>query len=163
MLICLYSVYGIYCYALCYKRADRAADFWLGRAAGSFHVKNAAQCYLWTPCLHMQWRLSRFIATVIMYWFINTQWRTRVFLRILSCNVRRSGFRVTRSELSLNLLVFKLLKPKLVKITFKNSVRTAKKTPHFTVAKINRLTLFKEIIADCCKNRTEHINTKTKV
>jgi hypothetical protein len=29
---------------------------------------------------------------------------------------------------------------------FKNSVRTAKKT-HFTVTKINRLTLFKEIIA----------------
>jgi hypothetical protein len=30
---------------------------------------------------------------------------------------------------------------------FKNSVRTAKKTPHFTITKINWLTLFKEIIA----------------
>jgi hypothetical protein len=29
----------------------------------------------------------------------------------------------------------------------KNPVRTAKKAPHFTVTKINRLTLFKEIIA----------------
>jgi hypothetical protein len=36
---------------------------------------------------------------------------------------------------------------KLVEIIFKNSVRTGKKTPHFTVTEINRLTLFKEIIA----------------
>jgi hypothetical protein len=39
------------------------------------------------------------------------------------------------------------LKPKLVYITFKNSVRTARKTPHFTIAKISWLTLFKEINA----------------
>jgi hypothetical protein len=32
------------------------------------------------------------------------------------------------------------LKPKLVQIIFKNPVRTGKKTPHFTVTKINRLT-----------------------
>jgi hypothetical protein len=38
------------------------------------------------------------------------------------------------------------LKPKLVQILFKNSVRTAKKTQHFTITKINWLTLFK----DCC-------------
>jgi hypothetical protein len=31
-------------------------------------------------------------------------------------------------------------------VQLSNSVRTAKKTPHFTVTKINRLTLFKEII-----------------
>jgi hypothetical protein len=30
---------------------------------------------------------------------------------------------------------------------FKNSVRTSKRTPHFTITKINWLTLFKEIIA----------------
>jgi hypothetical protein len=30
---------------------------------------------------------------------------------------------------------------------FKNSVRTSKRTPHFIIAKINWLTLFKEIIA----------------
>jgi len=29
---------------------------------------------------------------------------------------------------------------------FKNSVRTSKRTPHFTITKINWLTLFKEII-----------------
>jgi hypothetical protein len=38
----------------------------------------------------------------------------------------------------------------------KNSVRPAKKTPHFTVTKINRLTLFKEIIAVYGESNTEH-------
>jgi hypothetical protein len=42
---------------------------------------------------------------------------------------------------------------------FKNSVRTAKKTPHVTVTKIDRLTLFKEIIAVYSENHTEPINT----
>jgi hypothetical protein len=31
-------------------------------------------------------------------------------------------------------------------IIFKNSVRTSKRTPHFTITDINLLTLFKEII-----------------
>jgi hypothetical protein len=39
------------------------------------------------------------------------------------------------------------LKPELVQITFKNSVRTSKRTPNFTITKINRLMLFKEMIA----------------
>jgi hypothetical protein len=43
-----------------------------------------------------------------------------------------------------------------VYIIFKNSVRTAKKTPHFTVTKINRLTLFTEIIAVYAKNRSKY-------
>jgi hypothetical protein len=43
---------------------------------------------------------------------------------------------------------------------FKNSVRTAKKTQHFTIAKINWLMLFKEIIAVYSENHTEQINTK---
>jgi hypothetical protein len=30
---------------------------------------------------------------------------------------------------------------------FKNPVRTSKRTPHFTITKINWLTLFKEVIA----------------
>jgi hypothetical protein len=50
------------------------------------------------------------------------------------------------------------LKPKLLCIAFKNSVHTAKKTQHFTVAKINRLTLFKEIIAVYGENHTEDVN-----
>jgi hypothetical protein len=35
--------------------------------------------------------------------------------------------------------------PKLVYIIFKNLVRTSKRTLHFTITKINWLTLFKEI------------------
>jgi hypothetical protein len=46
-----------------------------------------------------------------------------------------------------------------VSIIFKNSALTAKKAQLFTVTKINRLTLFKEIIAVYSKNRTKHTNT----
>jgi hypothetical protein len=45
-------------------------------------------------------------------------------------------------------------------ISSENSIRTTKKTPHFTVTKINRLTLFKEIIAVYSENRKKHINIK---
>jgi hypothetical protein len=53
-----------------------------------------------------------------------------------------------------------ILKPKLVYLIFKNSVRTAKKTQHFTITKVNWLTLFKEIIAVYSENHMKHINTK---
>jgi hypothetical protein len=53
---------------------------------------------------------------------------------------------------------FNLLK--FVQIMFKNSVRTAKKTPHFTITKINWLTLFKEMIAVYTENHTKLINAK---
>jgi hypothetical protein len=43
---------------------------------------------------------------------------------------------------------------------FNSSVLTAKKTPHLTVTKINRLTLFKEIIAVYCENHTKQMNTE---
>jgi hypothetical protein len=42
---------------------------------------------------------------------------------------------------------------------YDNSDLTAKKTQHFTVTKISWLTLFKEIIAVHCENRTKHANT----
>jgi hypothetical protein len=42
---------------------------------------------------------------------------------------------------------------------FQNSVRTAKKTQHFTGTKINWLTLFKEIIAVYSENRTKDLYT----
>jgi hypothetical protein len=42
---------------------------------------------------------------------------------------------------------------------FKNSVRTSKKTPYFTITKINWLMLFKEIIAVYSEN---HTNTQTQ-
>jgi hypothetical protein len=37
----------------------------------------------------------------------------------------------------------RLITPKLYQIAFKNPVRTSKRTPHFTITKINWLTLFK--------------------
>jgi hypothetical protein len=44
------------------------------------------------------------------------------------------------------------LKPKLDSVVFKGSVRTSKRTPHFTITKINWLTLFKEIIVVYSEN-----------
>jgi hypothetical protein len=55
----------------------------------------------------------------------------------------------------------KLLKPKLVEIILKDSVRTSKTTPHFTITKINWLMLFKEIIAVCSENHTKPTYTNT--
>jgi hypothetical protein len=46
---------------------------------------------------------------------------------------------------------------------FNNSVRTPKKTLHFTVTRINWLTLFKEIIAVYSENHTEPIDAKCRV
>jgi len=46
---------------------------------------------------------------------------------------------------------------------FKYSVRTSKRTPHFTITKINWLTLFKEIIAVYTENHTKLINTKCQL
>jgi hypothetical protein len=46
---------------------------------------------------------------------------------------------------------------------FKNSVRTSKRTPYFTITKINWLTLFKKIIAVYSENRTKSISTKYRV
>jgi hypothetical protein len=47
------------------------------------------------------------------------------------------------------------LKLKLVWIIFNNSVRTAKKTQHFIITKINWLMLFKEIITIYSENHTK--------
>jgi hypothetical protein len=38
------------------------------------------------------------------------------------------------------------LKPELVQMILKDSVRTTKKTQHFTITKINLLNLFKEMV-----------------
>jgi hypothetical protein len=46
---------------------------------------------------------------------------------------------------------------------FKNSVRTSKRTPHFTITKINWLTLFKEITAVYSENHAKPINTNYTV
>jgi hypothetical protein len=55
------------------------------------------------------------------------------------------------------------LKPILIGTVFKNSVLTCKKTPHFTIARINCLTLSKEIIAVYREDHTKPINTKCGV
>jgi hypothetical protein len=44
---------------------------------------------------------------------------------------------------------------------YKDSARTSKRTPHFTVTKINWLMLFKEMIAVYSENHTKPINTNT--
>jgi hypothetical protein len=46
---------------------------------------------------------------------------------------------------------------------FKNSVRTSKRTPHFTIRKINWLTLFKEIIAVYIEKHKKLMNTKCRI
>jgi hypothetical protein len=51
------------------------------------------------------------------------------------------------------------LKSNLVLITFKNSVSTSKRTPRFTITKINMLKLFKEIIVVYLENHMNSINT----
>jgi hypothetical protein len=50
------------------------------------------------------------------------------------------------------------LKPKLVYIIYKNSVRTAKKTQLFTITKINWLMLFKETVAAYTDKHTKPMN-----
>jgi hypothetical protein len=48
------------------------------------------------------------------------------------------------------------LKPTFVFIIFKNSVRTSKRTPHFTITKIDWLMLFKELI-DVYNEKHHHL------
>jgi phospholipase/lecithinase/hemolysin len=45
-------------------------------------------------------------------------------------------------------------------IIFNTLIRTAKKTQHFTITKINWLTLFKEITAVYSEYHTKQTNTK---
>jgi hypothetical protein len=50
------------------------------------------------------------------------------------------------------------VKPKLVSLPFKNSVRTSKRTLHFPITEINWLTLFTEVIPAYSENHTKPIN-----
>jgi hypothetical protein len=43
-------------------------------------------------------------------------------------------------------MLINALKPRLFSMVFKNSVRTSKRTPHFTITNISFFTLFKEVI-----------------
>jgi hypothetical protein len=55
------------------------------------------------------------------------------------------------------------LNPKLDEIIYKNSGLTPKRTPNFAITKINRLMLFKEIIAIYSEEHIKLINTKCSV
>jgi hypothetical protein len=55
------------------------------------------------------------------------------------------------------------LKKKLVYVLFKITGRISKRTPNFTITKINRLMLFKEIIAVYREKNTKPINTKCSI
>jgi hypothetical protein len=55
------------------------------------------------------------------------------------------------------------LKPTHVRIIFKNSARTSKRTQLVTITNINLLTLFKEIIAVYTENHTELLIVKRLV
>jgi hypothetical protein len=46
---------------------------------------------------------------------------------------------------------------------FKNPVRTSKKTLHFTITKINWVTLFKKIVTVYTQNHTKNINTECQL
>jgi hypothetical protein len=46
---------------------------------------------------------------------------------------------------------------------FKNSVRTSKRTPNFTITKVNWLMLFKEIIAVYSENDVKPVSSKCSI
>jgi hypothetical protein len=55
------------------------------------------------------------------------------------------------------------VKTKLVQIIFKDSVRTSNRTPHFTITKINLLTLFKKIIDVYIETHKRPITTECTI
>jgi hypothetical protein len=80
----------------------------------------------------------------------------------LFCNYKWSSFFVVIYHQSAT-HTFNPLKLKLVQIIFNNSVHTSKRTPHFTITKINCLMLLKEIIAIKTEKHINPTNTKCKV
>jgi hypothetical protein len=73
-------------------------------------------------------------------------------------------YAATQTTVSISRLPYiNALKMKLFYILVKNSVRTSKRTPHFTITKINWLILFKEIIAVYSENHAKPINTKCSI
>jgi hypothetical protein len=77
--------------------------------------------------------------------FVTFSYKNRRFITVLKGASHKVSFLIQIKRVHTPTShFFAPLNPKLVKITFKNSVRTAKKTQHFTVAKINWLTPFKK-------------------
>jgi hypothetical protein len=61
-----------------------------------------------------------------------------------------------QANATIELLYFNPLKPTLIYMLFKNSVRTSKRTPHFIITNINWLKLFKEIIGVYAENHSKN-------
>jgi hypothetical protein len=91
------------------------------------------------------------------------QCRLVVFWKKSAPYVHKSNQFNSSYEICVLACVINPLKPKLVYILFKISVRTSKRTPHFAITKINLLMLFKEIIAAYSENHAKDINTKFSV
>jgi hypothetical protein len=78
-------------------------------------------------------------------------------------NFQRAGNGIISVTATLNFRALLPLKPKLVQIIINNSARSSKKTPHFTITKINWLLLFKKVIVVYSENHAGPINTKYAV
>jgi hypothetical protein len=106
---------------------------------------------------------------VDIIWYMHfEQWKLSCLIEITGlwsrCNIIHSISPFHSCVLCMNNDYFRNpFKLKLVWIQFKNSVRTSKRTSHFTITKINWLTLFKEIIIVYTKNNTKCINTKCRL
>jgi hypothetical protein len=97
----------------------------------------------WLYCIEMNNTLSRYKYPLITHTLVRWQGypdfdhRSR---KSIETDMSRCNITFTRQ------MMINPLKPKLVSNS-NNSVRTSKRTPHFTITKINWLMLFKEIIA----------------
>jgi len=60
-------------------------------------------------------------------------------------------------------MIINPLKPTLLFIIFKNSVRTSKRTQHFTITKTNWLMQFKEVTVVYTEKHKKYKNTKCTV
>jgi hypothetical protein len=97
----------------------------------NYHVRN----YFWFPQIHKKIYFSTlFNLSFIIFPFDTTQPIIRRY-------------------------IINPLNPKLIWLVFKNSVRTSKRTPHFTITETNWLTPFKVIITVYTQNFIKPINT----
>jgi hypothetical protein len=112
----------------------------------------------WPSCL--MWALS-------LSWLLEYNFRASLLTWALILSMPVCSCYLGSLVIILNTLFWKnwslLRKPKLFLITFKNSVRTSKRTQRFTITTINLLALFKEIISVYTENYTKPTNTKYSI
>jgi hypothetical protein len=109
---------------------------------GSNYLRVSHSCFLmsWSQCSALNAFLSYLSRSSLSH---GLEINCLVFVLSVFSVTTRTYFKVASSCTSTS---FNPLKPKLVYSLCKNPVRTSKRTPHFTITKINWLTLFKEII-----------------